>query len=149
MHGDASALVVNVCDKVLRCGYQQISYLEENVLCAVIHMVYGAQRSMLCLYDLESREISPGIFLFGIGLGSETEREEYLTATQSSRCFGCVISLKFHQGYCVRTETILLQEERHQYAIHHQDDVVGIGTVPYIVSKAERDLAFHTMRAGD
>ena len=64
MHGDASALVVNVCDKVLRCGYQQISYLEENILCAVIHMVYGAQRSMLCLYDLESREISPGIFLF-------------------------------------------------------------------------------------
>ena len=43
-------------------------------------------------------------------------------------------------------EPVLLEEERHEDAVNHQYEVVGVNTVEHVVAEHQRDFALHTVR---
>ena len=75
--------------------------------------------------------------------------EEDLAATERGCLFGGVVILKLDQRHCVGTEPVLLHEERHKDAVHAEHQIVGVGSVPYVVGETERHLALHAVGAGD
>ena len=56
-----------------------------------------------------------------------------------------VHALQLQQGRAVRAESVFLDEERHQYAVDFQHDVVGVGAVEYVVVELKRHLAVYAV----
>ena len=53
---------------------------------------------------------------------------------------------KAHECCLVGLETVLVDEERHKYAVHIENEVVGIGAVEHVIVEMKRHLAIHAMR---
>ena len=78
-------------------------------------------------------------------VGSKGTGEVHVTACQLVGPLLGIHILKLHQGHRVGTETILLDKERHQYAVKLQDEVVGIHAVENVIVELQRHLTPHAV----
>ena len=67
----------------------------------------------------------------------------------SGQCAGLVLCghiFKPYKSRLVRLETVLVHKERHENAVHVENEIVGVGTVEHVVVEVERHFAVNSVR---
>ena len=123
--------------------------LEQDVLCRVVHTVDSVDEACVFVEELEAREVSPGVLIVFSYFRSQGVREEHFASDEELHIVGRVIVEELQERRCVTTEAILLEEERHEYAFHTQDEVFTLSTIPNVVREVERHLTLDAVRSAD
>ena len=60
-----------------------------------------------------------------------------------------VDTLKLHQRHDIGTETVFLEEKRHQQSVNHDEHEIGLLAVEHVVVEREGYLPLHSMRLAE
>ena len=134
--------------KVFSCWNQYVtpccSDFEEHVHRRLVDSHYLAQFACSGIVDTKAHEIRPRIVDILI-VGHQRQGEVNFRTGILLHILYRIYVQELQQRGMLATETVLLQEERHQDAIHHQHQIVGIYPVPHIGSEGESYLSLHSV----
>ena len=70
----------------------------------------------------------------------------HIASCQGTGLVLCGHIFKPYESRLVRLKAVLVHKERHQNAVHVENEIVGVGTVEHVVVEVERHFAVNSVR---